>query len=172
MEIRTEEPHDLKAIRALHQKAFERDDESNLVTALRENERFHPEQSIVAVENGMIVGHILFSNLQCTFPDGHQLRAAALAPLAVRPERQNQGIGRALIAAGLEKLGQLAYEVVVVLGEPGYYAKSGFSANLGEKIKCAYSGPNLLALEITPGALQNENGVATLAYPPEFAALS
>jgi putative acetyltransferase len=51
---------------------------------------------------------------------------AGLAPLAVVPEYQGQGIGSALVAAGLEEMRQAGQPFVVLVGHPGYYPRFGF----------------------------------------------
>jgi putative acetyltransferase len=75
--------------------------------------------SLVAVEQGSVVGHILFSELAVEV-DGRRMKSAALAPMAVRPDRQRQGIGSRLIETGLAMLRDRGYDAVIVLGHPEY----------------------------------------------------
>lgn len=170
MEIRFEEDRDHRAISVIHRQAFGQEAEPRLVEALRENQRYGEGQSLVAEEFGMLLGHVLFSDLKLVGADGRAYKAAALAPVGVRPECQKQGVGSALIKEGLMSLGRMRYEVVVVLGEPEYYARFGFSQALGEKISCEYSGPYLMALELIPGVLDGATRL-TCEYAPEFAHL-
>ncbi len=170
MEIRFEEERDKRAIAVVHKQAFGREAEGELVNQLRENARYAEHQSLVAEEFGMIVGHLLFSDLKLTDEGGRPLKAVALGPIAVRPERQRQGVGKALISSGLQTLKDSGCEVVVVLGEPEYYLQFGFSQELGQKIKCEYSGPSLMAIELVPDVL-GQVLAAQATYPPEFAAL-
>ena len=82
--------------------------------------------SLVADENGRLIGHIAFSPVQI---DGASAGWHGLGPVAVRPERQRQGIGSALIHAGLERLRKLGSSGCVVLGEPGLYERFGFRSD-------------------------------------------
>ena len=170
MEIRFEEERDHRAISVIHRAAFGQEAEPQLVEALRTNERYGEGQSLVAEDFGILVGHILFSRLYLAGAEGRVYKAAALAPVSVRPERQKQGIGSALIQEGFKSLSRMGYEVVVVLGEPEYYTRFGFSRALGEKIQCEYSGPYLMATELVPGVLA-EATTLTARYSPEFANL-
>src|SRR4051812_12465141 len=88
--IRGETTDDLPAIREVHRRAFGSDDEPRLVDALRAGG--HARVSLVAEESGRVVGHILFSALTIETARG-AVEALALAPLAVDPDRQRQGIG-------------------------------------------------------------------------------
>src|SRR5690606_7453426 len=99
LSIRPESPADLEAIRQVNRLAFGEDDEANLVDALRDGGfvRF----SLVAEQDGQIVGHILFSDLPIITTSG-TVPALALAPMAVLPEFQRQGIGSELVRRGLD----------------------------------------------------------------------
>lgn len=81
--------------------------------------------SLVATENNQIVGHIAFSPITINDKDEKWF---VLAPVSVLPSHQNQGIGKALIQAGLQQLKDQNANGCVVLGEPDYYQKFGFQA--------------------------------------------
>ncbi|MDQ3760813.1 MAG: N-acetyltransferase [Actinomycetota bacterium] len=106
----------------MHERAFGRPDEADLVDAVRHTESFLPELSLAAWDVDHLVGHILFS--------GAQLEAGApvlaLAPMAVLPDRQRRGIGSLLVEAGLERARATEFQLVVVLGHPEYYPRFGF----------------------------------------------
>lgn len=124
--IRTEDTADYNAVRRVVAEAFARaeytdGDEHNLVDRLRMTEAYIPALSLVAVVDGEIVGHIMFSRVHIG-----TVEAIALAPLAVLPAYQHRGIGLALIQAGHRRAQELGYSCSVVLGAPGYYAKSGY----------------------------------------------
>lgn len=161
--IRPEEPGDRAAIQAVNAAAFGQDDEADLVDRLRQDGLVIA--SLVAVEGttGEIVGHILFSDLPIE-TDTRTIRAAALAPMAVLPAFQRQGVGSALVRAGLEACRGLGIEAVVVLGHPDYYPRFGFSAETAKRLRAPYAGEAFMALELTPGVLQGID--ATLRYPP------
>ena len=124
MEIiyRNEVERDHQQIRDLVRSAFPTDAESKLVDALRENGK--TIISLVAVRGDEVLGHILFSPVTTT-PLGNA-RGIGLAPVAVKPGFQSQGIGSRLIGDGLRLCNILAYDFVVVLGSPKYYARFGF----------------------------------------------
>jgi putative acetyltransferase len=82
------------------------------------------------------------------------LHLACLAPMAVKPSKQRKGIGAALIRRGLEMIRELRFPGVVLVGQPEYYARFGFSAANAAALECPYSGPYLQALELTPRAVR------------------
>jgi putative acetyltransferase len=164
--LRPETDNDHAAIREVNRLAFGQEDESRLVDALRAGG--HARVSVVAEEAGRVVGHILFSTLPILTPQGI-VEALALAPMAVIPDRQRQGLGSALVREGLRSCTERGHRVVVVLGHPEFYPRFGFSAKLAERLKSPYSGPAFMALELVPGAL--EGVVGEVRYPPPFGAV-
>jgi putative acetyltransferase len=162
--IRERMAADDMAIRRLNDDAFGGPYESRLIEDLRAAGLDAVE--LVAVEDDRIVGHILFSVL-ATSIDRHTVPALALAPLAVRPERQRRGIGSALVRAGLDLARERDWRAVIVLGHKGYYPRFGFSAALARPLRAPFAGDAFMALELAPGALQGKQGRVT--YPPAFA---
>lgn len=129
MELRGEAPGDVEAISAVIGAAFAgapRSDgnEAAIVEALRAGGSL--ALSLVASEDGLIVGHIAFSSVTI---DGRDRGWFGLAPLAVAPVRQRRGIGHALVQAGLDRLRATGASGCVVLGEPAYYGRFGFAAD-------------------------------------------
>lgn len=162
MIIREETGADHDVIWALNRLAFGCEFESRLFDRLRADELVCA--SLVAEDDG-IVGHVLFSNLGVTM-DGWNVHAAALAPMAVTPDRQRQGIGSALVRAGLEAMASQGIEAVFVLGHPAYYPRFGFSAATASKLASPYSGEAFMALELAPDALRGTCG--QVSYPDAF----
>jgi putative acetyltransferase len=161
--VRAERPADRVAIRAVNSQAFGREDEAGLVEALGDGG--YARLSLVAEEGERVVGHLLFSDLPILTSTG-TLSALALAPLAVLPDRQRQGIGSRLVREGLRACLAAGHRVVVVLGHADYYPRFGFSARLAESLQAPFSGPSFMALELVPGALQGVRG--KVCYPPPF----
>lgn len=95
--------------------------EQDLVERLRFDPAFIPELALVAEQQNKIVGYILFSQLRI----GQHI-AVALAPLAVHPDFQKQGVGSSLILKGHQIAKELGYHHSIVLGDPNYYAKFGY----------------------------------------------
>jgi putative acetyltransferase len=165
--IREERPEDSCAIREINRNAFGGNAEAILVDRLREDGMV--VASLVAAEDGTLVGHILFSHLPVETSDS-VIHAAALAPMAVLPARQRTGIGSAMVRAGLDACRRRGKSVAVVLGHPEYYPRFGFSAGLAERLHGPYSGDAWMALELVPGALTGVEG--RVRYPAAFDAVS
>ena len=161
--IREEGPADHIAVRELNRLAFGRDDEANLVDALRAGG--FTRLSLVAERVEAVIGHLLFSCLPIETAAG-AVEALALAPVAVRHDRQRQGIGSQLIRGGLAMCRDRGHRIVVVLGHADYYPRFGFSAALAERLQSPFPGPHFMALELVPGALAGVEG--EVRYPPPF----
>ena len=160
---RTETPADHAATREVNRLGFGREDEARLVDALREGG--FARVSMVAEVDSEVVGHILFSDLSIVTPHGI-VEALALAPMAVIPSRQRQGIGSLLAREGLLLCRESGHRIVVVLGHPEFYPRFGFSAKSTERLRSPFSGPAFMAAELVPGALRGIEG--EVRYPPPF----
>jgi len=158
-----EDPSHGQQIAALLHAAFDGDAESDLVDRLRQDRLI--VASLVALADRDVVGHVLFSDLAVTI-DARVVKAAALAPLAVRHDHQRRGIGSRLVLAGLSIVRDRQYAAVIVVGHADYYPRFGFSAVLARKLIAPFTGGSFMALELMPGALQGEAG--TVRYPPAF----
>jgi putative acetyltransferase len=161
--IRQVAADDLESILTVHWLAFGGDEEASLVSAL--GAEGYVRASLVAEAEGRVIGHILFSNLPILTPDA-TIPALSLAPLAVIPEKQRQGVGSALVREGLQFCRTHGHRIVVVLGHPEFYPRFGFSAKLAGRLKSSYSGEVFMAMELVPGALDGVEG--EVCYPPPF----
>src|SRR5262249_35292730 len=147
---------DYKAIRQLNDAAFGSPEESQLIDKLRTGGK--ALLSLVAEENGDVIGHIFFSRLQIAQPSGPSLPAVALAPMCVSSVHQKKGVGGALIQQGIRILRQRGEAAVFVLGHKTYYPKFGFSAELARQFQCEYSGDAFFALELQHGWMDGKSG--------------
>jgi len=163
--IRPETRADRPAIYDVNTRAFARQDEARLVDVLRASTAFLPELSLVAVDATRIVGHILFSRIGVRTAK-RSVPALALAPVAVLPEQQNQGIGSALIRHGLAESTRLGHRIVVVVGHPSYYRRFGFSSARARGLEAPFPDTVFMVQELSPGALTGVCG--TVEYPPAF----
>jgi len=167
MIVRSETPLDHPAVRAVNVAAFETAAEADLVEALREQAA--PLVSLVAEVDGEVVGHLLFTPVTLS---GHpQQRLMGLAPMAVSPGRQRQGIGSALVRDGLVRCRDLGVEAIVVLGHPSFYPRFGFVPASRFAVTCEYEAPDdtWMLIELEPGSLHGASGTAR--YHPAFGAL-
>lgn len=157
MRIRAEEEPDRSAVRAVNESAFDTRAEADLVENL--HAQAVPVISLVAEEAGSVVGHILFSPVD--LPDHPDLKVMGLGPVAVVPERQRQGIGSALVRAGLDRCRRSGVGAVVLVGHPEYYPRFGFAPGAGFGIRCEYDVPDeaFMALELQPGYLKDASGI-------------
>ncbi len=157
------DPKERAAIRAVIAAAFQRVDEADLVDQLRADE--HALLSLIAEHDGSIVGHVLFSRMWIDTSRG-RVSAIALAPVAVLPGHQRRGIAALLITRGIELLRQRNEAIVIVLGNPGYYPRFGFSAEKSRSLKSPFPPEAFMAMELTDGALDGIEG--SVVYPPAF----
>lgn len=161
--FRPEAESDSDAVFNVNQRAFPTPAEAILVDALRDSG--YVRVSLVAEIEGQIVGHILFSDLPIVTSQG-TVSALSLAPMAVVPEYQRQGIGSELVRKGLAACKEQGHRIVVVLGWPHFYPRFGFSAELARTLESSFSGDSFMAMELVSGSL---NGVfGRVEYPPPF----
>ena len=167
--IRAEEPRDQCGVFEVHARAFPQLGEAKLVDALRAAGAV--TISLVAERGGRVVGHILFSPVRVE-GEGGSFVAQGLAPMAVDPSCQREGIGSALVRAGLDACRAAGHTIVFVLGHPDYYPRFGFEAAAPRGLH--YQGgagyaPAFFVAELAAGSLAGRAGV--VHYRPEFAAL-
>lgn len=164
--IRPEHSSDVADIDHVLRSAFPTDQEARLVDRLRKHQRLR--LSLVAEIDGVIVGHIAFSEVTIA---GSVASSAGvgLAPLAIRPELQRRALGSHLINEGLCACTRLGAGFVVVLGAPEYYHRFGFrSANLFGLNNEYGARDAFMALELKTGSITP----GLVGYAPEFADLA
>ncbi len=161
--IRSATNSDLTQIDDMLVAAFGGQAEKTLVRLLRQDAAFISE--LVAEVDDRVVGGILFSRLDVRV-DGHPVKAAALAPVAVFPSFQYRGIGSLLIESGLADLRRTGYEAVIVVGRPAYYARFGFSHEGVRHLESEYQSEAFMGLELLPAALTGSAG--RVEYPKAF----
>lgn len=177
IQIRQEQNSDYQPVYRLVQKAFasaEHSDgnEHDLVKALRGSDAFIPQLSLVAESAGRLAGYILFTKLHIG-----QYTELALAPLAVLPEYQRQGVGTALIEQGHRIARELGFYYSVVLGSNRYYGRFGYrpAGQYGIQAPFEVAKENFMALPLQgtaplrPGTAQyaKEFGIGSLADYPD-----
>jgi putative acetyltransferase len=85
--------------------------------------------------------------------------------MAVLPKSQRQGIGAALIRAGLDATRERGERIVIVVGHPNYYPRFGFSPKLAAALESPFPPEAFMALELAPGALDGIRGKVRYAKP-------
>jgi putative acetyltransferase len=163
--VRPESPPDRASVRVVNERAFPTHLEAHIVDAVRD--RCADVISLVAEVDGRVAGHILFSPVHIDGARG-RVDGMGLAPMAVLPGYQRQGIGSALVRAGLDLLRARGCPFVVVLGHPEYYPRFGFERASRLGVVSQWRGvPNeafmVLALSASPDQL-----VGTAYYRDEF----
>jgi putative acetyltransferase len=165
VQIREERPGDAAAIRDVNRLAFGKDQEANIVDALRADGA--ALLSLVATSNDRIVGHILYSPVSVDGAIG-----AGLGPMAVHPDSQRQGIGSALVEAGTARMRERGCPFIVVLGHVDFYPRFGFRPASASGIACEWDVPDdvFMVLVLNQPKMQ---GIAGLArYRDEFSAVT
>ncbi|MCF6409429.1 GNAT family N-acetyltransferase [Pseudalkalibacillus salsuginis] len=166
--IRGEVVEDIQKIKEVNDQAFGQENEAMLVEAIRKSDSFIPDLSLVAETNdGDVIGHILFSLISIETTDGNE-SVLALAPMAVKPEWQNKGVGSSLVREGLERCKAADYRSVVVLGHPEFYPRFGFvrASTKGIRLPFEVSDEVFMIHELVPGILEGIEG--TVRYPEAF----
>ena len=171
--FREERPSDAASVRAINVAAFDSPAEAGLVEALHAAGAM--TLALVAEDAGEVVGHIAFSPVTIAragaAPDVPSVDAIGLGPMAVRADRRGEGIGGALIRAGLDALRARGHGAVIVLGHPEYYPRFGFvrASTFGIQWERAVPDEVFMAIELRPHALADCAGV--VRYRAEFDAV-
>jgi putative acetyltransferase len=164
IKIRNEEERDIEQVRKILRAAFPTDAESKLVDALRANGK--AVISLVAVNDEQVLGHIMFSPVS-TVPSS-EAAGIGLAPVAVRPHIQAQGIDSQLIHEGLRLCKERDYDYCVVLGDPKYYQRFGFEKASQFGVQNEYGVDNEFMLI----RFSDYDVAGLVKYAPEFGMFS
>jgi len=168
LHLRAEEPEDLADIHKVEARAFAREQEADLVDLAHSHGRV--TLSLVAVQEGRIAGHVLFTPVTLDPPGtgAGARRGLGLGPIAVQPELQRTGIGGRLVRAGLEHTRRAGFGFVVLLGDPDYYSRFGFAPGRNFGLTSAYGdGDEFQVKELVRGSLGMQGG--RVSYIEEFA---
>lgn len=164
-DIELQEMQDLEAVEHLLDVSFGLDRHQKTAYRLRDNVAPIPALSFVARLSGKLVGTLRFWPILIKGDAGDKASVPALllGPIAVDPALKGRGIGIGLMTQGLARARQLGHKIVILVGDPDYYKRVGFSQI--EPGRITMPGPvdthRLLALELEDGALANVSGRIT-----------
>ena len=158
--VRPETPDDHAEIRRLLEAAFGRAEEADMLDKLRRDHDL--VLSLVAWDGEAALAHVGFSRLWVD-QDGRRFPAVALAPLAVLPAQQRQGIGGYLVREGHARLRAAGEKLVIVLGDPDYYRRFGYRHDLAAEFGTPFQSEALMALAFGEAPQRG-----TLIYPAAF----
>ena len=172
VEIRFERDEDFRDLIEIHCDAFQRRDEGELVEKLHQNSQYDRKFSFVALVDGQIVGHLLFTPLLIRYlSTSTNVSSFALAPISIRTDFQRKGIGTRLIEFALDELRSRNVQTIVVLGHKTFYPKFGFRPAKNFQIRGPFQLADedcLMILELTKNVLPVDRGEGFLEYLPEF----
>jgi putative acetyltransferase len=160
MTIRDESPCDWKAVYEVISSAFGQSAEAELVEKLRK--AGDCVISLVADEDGTVVGHVLLSKMDAPFP------ALALAPVSVIPARQREGIGSSLVERIVSRARSEGWTAIFVLGDPNYYERFGFKSEAAAGFASPYASRHFMVLNLSPSLIP---AVGELRHAQAFVAL-
>ena len=164
--IRPEQPEDIPAVRRVHEAAFPTRAEADLVDRLRSGGK--AAVSLIAQDNGNVIGHILFSPV--SFDPPAAVTAFGLAPMAVMPGHEKHAVGRRLVQNGLAECHAQGACLVVVLGEPEYYGRFGFERASRHGLRNEFGAEEEFMVFLLDAHAHPAPGTL-VKYAPEFSAL-
>lgn len=167
LEIRNEEPGDINALDRVHHAAFRRNQEGELVRALREDGALRI--SLVATVSEHPVGHIAFSPVTPAI-EGAATAPLGLGPVGVDPEHERRGIASRLVQAGLEAAAAAGAPYIVVLGDPAFYGRFGFRPAAEYSLSGEFEGGEAFRILVPEGG-QAPAADSTVRYHPAFRTL-
>lgn len=171
-DIRPEAPTDYVRIREIIQSAFavgvhSDQTEHLLVEQLRKGDTYIPELALVAELDEQVVGFILFTKVAIRSKQ-QEVPALALAPVAVSPKYQGQGIGGALIQAGHAAAQQAGFSLVVLIGHAEYYPQFGYDRASKYGITFPFLVPDEAAMVYGLRSLDLDAVGGEVVYPAAF----
>lgn len=164
--VRPERPEDVDAVQAVVAAAFGDEPVADLLEDLRRNPAWLG-LSLVAELDGDVVGHVSLTRAWVDDPS-RVVEVLVLSPLSVRPDRQGQGLGSALVGAALDLAGDRDEPLVFLEGDPAYYSRMGFVAagRLGFTAPSVRIPPQAFQVWTAPSYSGGVSGA--LVYPDVF----
>jgi len=154
--------HDLVKV-AFQTAQVSNGDEQNFVDKLRASSGYIPELALVAEQDGQIIGHVMLTKTWVRSADSKR-EVLLLAPLAVALQHRCRGVGSKLVLESFQLAKNLGYNAVLVVGNPVYYSRFGFtpSVSFGIVHDPPIPDPYVMACELVPQALVGVCGTVSL----------
>jgi putative acetyltransferase len=165
--IREEQHQDIHAIREVNMQAFGQNQEAGLIDTIRRS--CNDLISLVAVAQNTIGGHIFFSPVTIESKTKKTIRGVGLAPMAVLPAFQRQGVGTELVRDGVERVRKKGFPFIIVLGHASYYPRFGFEPASHYGIRCEWDVPDIAFMILLLDESQMRESAGLARYLPEFA---
>ena len=173
MNIRLEQPSDYCEVENLTREAFWNVyrpgcTEHFVLNQFRDNPDFIPELDLVMEEDGMIIGHVMFSKAELHLDDGTIRPSWTFGPISIHPDYKHKGYGLKLLNYALEKAREMGIGFLCMEGNIDFYRHAGF--DIASKLGIHYHAeprdaevPYFLAQELIPGWL---GGIEATYCPP------
>ena len=160
IKIRREEETDYEKVEEITRKAFWNlytlgCDEHYLVHIMRTHKDFLPELDLVIEVDNQVIGNIMYTKAKLVDEAGEEKNILTFGPVSILPEYQRMGCGKKLLEYSFEKAAELAYDMIVIFGNPGNYVSSGFKSCKRFNV-CLEDGTYptaMLVKELKPNAL-------------------
>lgn len=169
IQIRDEIAADIPAREALLDRCLGERRTAKSSERLREGRPPAEGLALTAERDGEVIGTVRLWHVTA-----NGVAALLLGPLAVKPELQGEGLGKALMREALWRAACLGHGAVILVGDAPYYARFGFETALTRDL--AMPGPvereRFLAIELRDGALDGASGVLVAAGAPHPVALA
>ena len=164
--FQSEQKTDYESVDRLLEKAFGGTEERTLVQALRNHSAYFPDLAVVQRKGSNLVGYLLLSEAKIVF-QAHSQITLALAPMAIHPAWQKQGLGSALVKEALSRARQNGYASIFVVGHADYYPRFGFQPAKKFQMTSPWNIPDdvFMALELKEGSLAGGPGRIQYAEP-------
>ena len=177
MIIRLEQPGDYREVENLTRESFWNVyrpgcTEHFVLNQYRNNPDFIPELDLVMEEDGMIIGHVMFSKAELHLDDGTIRPSWTFGPISIHPDYKRKGYGLKLLNCALEKARDMGIGFLCMEGNIGFYRHAGF--DLASKLGIHYHAeprdaevPYFLAQELIPGWLKDNGNIEATYCPPK-----
>ena len=133
MELRLENEKDYFEVENLTREAFwdvyrPGCSEHLVLNKLRQADSFIKDLDYVLIEDGKIVGNIVYTKMFTGTERKMSDEVIAFGPISVHPDFQRKGLGKKLIEYTLDKAKCLGYKAVLITGDNNYYNPLGFES--------------------------------------------